>query len=124
MRGRALVLGLALGATGCFVSFGSPLSLERGERPLDWGAAEAAAFASLLNQGVPVRMTGQDVARGTFVHRHAVLHDVRDGRTYTPLAHLAENQPRVQLYNSPLSEAGVMSFEWGYSLDTPDALVM
>jgi 2-oxoglutarate dehydrogenase E1 component len=98
--------------------------MARGERPLDWGAAEAAAFASLLNQGVPVRMTGQDVARGTFVHRHAVLHDVRDGRTYTPLAHLAENQPRVQLYNSPLSEAGVMSFEWGYSLDTPDALVM
>jgi 2-oxoglutarate dehydrogenase E1 component len=98
--------------------------MARGERPLDWGAAEAAAFASLLNQGVPVRMTGQDVARGTFAHRHAVLHDVRDGRTYTPLAHLAENQPRVQLYNSPLSEAGVMSFEWGYSLDTPDALVM
>jgi 2-oxoglutarate dehydrogenase E1 component len=98
--------------------------MARGERPLDWGAAEAAAFASLLNQGVPVRITGQDVARGTFVHRHSVLHDVRDGRTYTPLAHLAENQPRVQIYNSPLSEAGVMSFEWGYSLDTPDALVM
>jgi 2-oxoglutarate dehydrogenase E1 component len=98
--------------------------MARGERPLDWGAAEAAAFASLLNQGVPVRFTGQDVARGTFVHRHAVLHDVRDGRTYTPLAHLAENQPRVQLYNSPLSEAGVMSFEWGYSLDVPEGLVM
>ena len=98
--------------------------MARGERPLDWGAAEAAAFASLIDQGVPVRFTGQDVARGTFVHRHAVLHDVRDGRTYTPLAHLATNQPRVQLYNSPLSEAGVMSFEWGYSLDTPDALVM
>jgi 2-oxoglutarate dehydrogenase E1 component len=98
--------------------------MARGERPLDWGAAEAAAFASLLNQGVPVRMTGQDVARGTFVHRHAVLHDVRDGRTYTPLAHLSESQPRVQLYNSPLSEAGVMSFEWGYSLDLPEGLVM
>ena len=98
--------------------------MARGERPLDWGAAEAAAFASLLNQGVPVRITGQDVARGTFTHRHAVLHDVRDGRTYTPLAHLADGQPRVQLYNSPLSEAGVMSFEWGYSLDVPEALVM
>jgi 2-oxoglutarate dehydrogenase E1 component len=99
--------------------------MARGERSLDWGAAEAAAFASLLNQGVPVRITGQDVARGTFAHRHAVLHDVRDGRTYTPLAHLAaDGQPRVQIYNSPLSEAGVMSFEWGYSLDFPEGLVM
>jgi 2-oxoglutarate dehydrogenase E1 component len=98
--------------------------MARGERPLDWGAAEAAAFASLLDQGVSVRLTGQDVARGTFTHRHAVLHDVRDGRTYTPLAHLAEDQPRVQIYNSPLSEAGVMSFEWGYSLDLPEGLVM
>jgi 2-oxoglutarate dehydrogenase E1 component len=98
--------------------------MARGERPLDWGAAEAAAFASLLNQGVPVRITGQDVARGTFGHRHAVLHDVRDGRTYTPLAHLSNTQPRVQIYNSPLSEAGVMSFEWGYSLDVPEGLVM
>jgi len=99
--------------------------MARGERPLDWGAAEAAAFATLLNQGVPVRFTGQDVARGTFSHRHAVLHDVRDGRTYTPLAHLvADGQPRVQIYNSPLSEAGVMSFEWGYSLDFPEGLVM
>ena len=99
--------------------------MSRGERLLDWGAAEACAFASLLNQGVSVRLTGQDVARGTFVHRHAVLHDVRDGRTYTPLAHLApDGQPRVQIYNSPLSEAGVMSFEWGYSLDFPEGLVM
>ncbi|HKO93367.1 MAG TPA: 2-oxoglutarate dehydrogenase E1 component [Polyangiaceae bacterium] len=99
--------------------------MARGERPLDWGAAEACAFASVLNQGVPVRLTGQDVARGTFAHRHAVLHDVRDGRTYTPLAHLAvDGQPRVQIYNSPLSEQGVMSFEWGYSLDSPEGLVM
>jgi 2-oxoglutarate dehydrogenase E1 component len=98
--------------------------MARGERPLDWGAAEAAAFASLLHQGIPVRLTGQDVARGTFGHRHAVMHDVRDGRTYTPLAHLADDQPRVQIYNSPLSEAAVMSFEWGYSLDLPEGLVM
>jgi 2-oxoglutarate dehydrogenase E1 component len=103
---------------------GRRAEMARGERPLDWGAAEAAAFASLLHQGVAVRLTGQDVARGTFVHRHAVLHDVRDGRTYTPLAHLADGQPRVQIYNSPLSEAGVMSFEWGYSLDLPEGLVM
>jgi 2-oxoglutarate dehydrogenase E1 component len=98
--------------------------MARGERPLDWGTAEAAAFASLLNQGVPVRMTGQDVARGTFAHRHAVIFDVNDGRTYTPLAHLSPKQPRVQLYNSPLSEAGVMSFEWGYSLDLPEGLII
>lgn len=98
--------------------------MARGERPLDWGSAEAAAFASLIHQDVPVRMTGQDVARGTFAHRHAVIFDVNDGRTYTPLAHLKDEQPRVELYNSPLSEAGVMSFEWGYSLDMPDGLVI
>jgi 2-oxoglutarate dehydrogenase E1 component len=95
-----------------------------GERPLDWATAEAAAFASLLVDGTRVRMTGQDVGRGTFTHRHAVLHDVRDGRTYVPLAHLNPDQSSVEIANSPLNEAGVMSFEWGYSLDSPETLVV
>ncbi|MFG0255441.1 MAG: 2-oxoglutarate dehydrogenase E1 component, partial [Rhodopirellula sp. JB053] len=93
-----------------------------GERPLDWAAAELAAFASLLEQGHPIRMTGQDCQRGTFSHRHAVLHDVRDGSTYTPLANISDKQARLELYNSPLSEAGVLGFEYGYSLDAPSGL--
>ncbi|WP_404305115.1 2-oxoglutarate dehydrogenase E1 component [Neorhodopirellula lusitana] len=92
------------------------------QRPLDWAAAEAAAFASLLDEGHPIRMTGQDCQRGTFSHRHAVLHDTKNGETYTPLQNLSEGQARLELYNSPLSEAGVLGFEYGYSLDCPDGL--
>ena len=94
-----------------------------GKTPLDWATAEAAAFASLLTAGHPIRMTGQDCQRGTFSQRHAVLHDVKDGRTYTPLEHLSDDQADLELYNSPLSEAGVLGFEYGYSLDCPDGLV-
>ena len=105
-----------------------PMQLRRqmaaGELPLDWAAAEIAAFATLLDQGVPIRMTGQDCERGTFSHRHAVLHDIRNGSTYTPLKHLGEDQGRLELYNSPLSEAGVLGFEYGYSLDTPHGLTI
>jgi 2-oxoglutarate dehydrogenase E1 component len=93
-----------------------------GKIPLDWAAAEGAAFASLLDEGHPIRMTGQDVQRGTFSHRHAVLHDVKNGNVYTPLEHLSKDQARLELYNSPLSEAGVLGFEYGYSLDCPDGL--
>lgn len=95
-----------------------------GERPLDWATAEAAAFASLLDAGHPIRLTGQDCERGTFSHRHAVLHDMRDGNEYCPLKNLHENQARLELYNSPLSEAGVLGFEYGYSLDCPSGLCM
>ncbi|MEX2558393.1 MAG: 2-oxoglutarate dehydrogenase E1 component, partial [Pirellulales bacterium] len=98
--------------------------MARGERPLDWSAAEALAFASLAVDGVRVRLSGQDSERGTFSQRHAVLHDVEDGHTYFPLQHLAENQALVEIYNSPLSEAGVLGFEYGYSLDCPDGLVL
>lgn len=98
--------------------------MARGERRLDWGTAEAAAFASLLVQGVAVRMTGQDVGRGTFAQRHAVLFDNRDGRPYMPLAKLSDEQACIGIHNSPLSEAGVLSFEWGYSLDYPEQLVI
>ncbi len=95
-----------------------------GKRPIDWSAAEALAIGSLAVQRLRVRMSGQDTERGTFSHRHAVLHDVTNGRTFMPLAHLAPDQAPVEIYNSPLSEAGVLGFEYGYSLDCPDGLVM
>jgi len=94
-----------------------------GERPLDWAAAEALAFGSLALEGHPVRVSGQDTARGTFSQRHAVLHDVRDGRPWSPLQHLAPDQARVEIINSPLSESGVLGFEYGYSLEVPAGLV-
>ena len=94
-----------------------------GKRPLDWAAAEALAFASLASAGTRVRLTGQDTARGTFSQRHAALHDVETGAQFVPLQHVAPGQAPVEIYNSPLSEAGVLGFEYGYSLDYPDALV-
>ena len=94
-----------------------------GKRPLDWSAAEALALASLAADGYRVRMSGQDTARGTFSQRHAVLHDVENGETYMPLNHVAADQAPVEIINSPLSEAGVMGFEYGYSLDCPDGFV-
>jgi len=96
----------------------------RGELLLDWGSAENLAYASLLTEKVHVRLTGQDTERGTFGHRNAVLHDARTGATYTALASLEPGQGRFEVYNSPLSEAGCMGFEFGYSLDYPDALVL
>jgi 2-oxoglutarate dehydrogenase E1 component len=89
----------------------------------DWGVGEHLAFASLLDQGHPIRFSGQDSRRGTFSHRHAVLSDIVDGKRYTPLAHLREGQARFDIFDSPLSEAGVLGFDYGYSLDTPEALV-
>jgi 2-oxoglutarate dehydrogenase E1 component len=95
-----------------------------GEMPLDWGAAEHLAYATLLTEKTPIRLTGQDCERGTFTHRHAVLHDSKTGQTYTPLDNLSPDQAPLWIYNSPLSEMGPMGFEFGFSLDYPDALVM
>ncbi|HMA93215.1 MAG TPA: 2-oxoglutarate dehydrogenase E1 component, partial [Polyangiaceae bacterium] len=100
------------------------LEMAQGEKRLDWGAGEALALATLTTEGVPVRITGQDSERGTFSHRHAVLHDVETGTTYFPLGHLAPDQARVEIYNSPLSEAAVLGFEYGYSLEYPESLVV
>jgi 2-oxoglutarate dehydrogenase E1 component len=97
--------------------------MARREQPLDWSAAEALALASLASQGARVRVTGQDTARGTFSQRHAVLYDVKDGHGYTPLVHVEPGQAQIEIKNSPLSEAGVLGFEYGYSLDYPDGLV-
>jgi 2-oxoglutarate dehydrogenase E1 component len=97
-------------------------------QPLDWGTAEHLAFASLLLEGHGIRISGQDARRGTFSHRHAVLFDTVTGAAYTPLAHLGNGDGarpgRFEIYDSPLSEAGVLGFEYGYSLDRPDKLVI
>src|SRR5206468_2801794 len=81
-------------------------------------------FASLLTEGTPVRLTGQDSRRGTFNHRHAVLIDIEDEHIHIPLCHLAPDQARFDVYNSELSEAGVLGFEYGYSRDYPETLVL
>ncbi|HUQ21313.1 MAG TPA: 2-oxoglutarate dehydrogenase E1 component [Gemmatimonadaceae bacterium] len=91
---------------------------------IDWGHAEALAFASLLMEGTNVRMSGQDIERGTFSHRQSVLHDTDTGETYTPLAHLADAKGKIEIYNSPLSETAVLGFEYGFSTAMPDALVL
>ena len=96
--------------------------LETGEG-VDWGTAENLAFATLLLEGTRCRLTGQDVRRGTFSHRHAVIFDQDTGRRYTRLGHLSPTQAHLEIYDSPLSEVGVLGFEYGYSLDSPDALV-
>ena len=94
-----------------------------GEAPLDWSAAEALAIATLAIEGHPVRLSGQDTARGTFSQRHAILHDVVDGSRYAIFGHLSADQARVDVINSPLCEAGALGFEYGYSLDCPEGLV-
>jgi 2-oxoglutarate dehydrogenase E1 component len=98
--------------------------MAQGKRNIDWGSAELAAFATLVTSGMRVRLTGQDAGRGTFSHRHAVLHDVENGQQYRPLSHLSSDQAQIEIENSPLSEAGVLGFEYGYSLDWPDGLVV
>jgi 2-oxoglutarate dehydrogenase E1 component len=93
-------------------------------RPFDYGMAELVAFASLLEAGTPVRLCGQDSQRGTFNQRHAVMVDTETEVKYIPLAHLSEKQGRFEVYNSLLSEAAVLGFEYGYSRDYPEALVL
>ena len=92
--------------------------------PYEWHFAEALAFGSLLLDGIPVRLSGQDSSRGTFSTRHSVLYDAKTGKPYVPLMHLAEKQARICIYNSPLSEAAVLGFDYGYSLDYPKMLCL
>jgi len=91
---------------------------------IDWGNAETLAYASLLDEGLSVRLSGQDCRRGTFNHRHCVLHDVTDGRTFTPLAAISANDSSFQVWDSLLSEFGVLGYEYGYSLETPQGLTI
>jgi 2-oxoglutarate dehydrogenase E1 component len=91
---------------------------------IDWGQAEALAFGSLLVDGTPIRLTGQDTERGTFSHRHLVLHDYETGEKYAPIEHLPHATAPFQVYNSPLSEMAALGFEYGYSVACPRALVL
>jgi 2-oxoglutarate dehydrogenase E1 component len=104
--------------------FAQRLEMARGTRPFDYGMAELTAFASLVSSGTPVRLSGQDSQRGTFNQRHAIAIDIETEAKYVPLAHVSENQGRFEVYNSMLSEAAVMGFEYGYSRDYPETLVL
>ena len=95
-----------------------------GDKPLDWGMAETLAYATLLEEGYAIRLSGQDAQRGTFAHRHAALNHQDERRSHVPLAHLAEGQPRFQVINSPLSELAVLAFEYGYATSAPETLVI
>src|SRR5947199_1617690 len=95
-----------------------------GQKPVDYGMAEALALGSLAKQGIRIRMSGQDSRRGTFNQRHSVLIDIENEQEYVPLQHVAENQAACAIYNSTLSEAGVLGFEYGYSRDYPETLVL
>jgi 2-oxoglutarate dehydrogenase E1 component len=94
------------------------------EGGIDWGQAEALAFASLLEDGIPIRLSGQDTERGTFSHRHLVLHDPRTGEAWTPMQHLPGATASFEVYNSPLSEYAALGFEYGYSVAASDTLVL
>lgn len=95
-----------------------------GGMPINWGYAETLAYASLLEAGHPIRITGQDVGRGTFSHRHAVLHSQADACVHVPLQHLGDDQPSFTIHDSLLSEEAVLAFEYGYSTTMPNALVI
>jgi len=97
--------------------------LEKG-LPVDWATGEMLAYATLLSEGTRIRLSGQDARRGTFAHRHATLRDVTTGQRYTPLANMGEGFAPFEVFDSPLSEAAVLGFEYGYSLDAPDSLVI
>lgn len=99
-------------------------ALDSNEPAIDWGHAEALAFGSILADGIPIRLSGQDSERGTFVHRHSRLHDINNGKTYTPLQGLPQAKASFAVYNSPLSEAAVLAFEYGYSSHAPNTLVL
>jgi 2-oxoglutarate dehydrogenase E1 component len=102
----------------------SKQAMMRGEEPVDWATAEALAFGTLLTEGVPVRLSGQDVGRGTFSQRHAALYDQDDETKFVPLQHISPDQAAFEVHDSPLSEFGVLGYEYGYSLAEPNALVL
>lgn len=102
----------------------SRIAMANEEEPLDWGGAEALAFASILAERRPLRLSGQDVRRGTFSHRHAVLYDNNTGKAFITYKNILDERGYVNIHNSPLSEAGVLGFEYGYSLDRPEGLTI
>ena len=100
------------------------VKMTKGELSINWGYAETLAYASLLADGYCVRMTGQDIGRGTFSHRHAVLHNQQDASIYIPLQHLFDEQPKMDIYDSFLSEEAVLAFEYGYASTRPKSLTI
>ena len=103
---------------------GESFEMCEGKKELNWATAELLAYASILESGAPVRITGQDSRRGTFSHRHAVFTDTENGEKWTPLQHIKPGQGAFEIYNSPLSEFSVLGFEFGYSLMTPHGLII
>ena len=98
--------------------------MAKGDKALNWGFAECLAYATLVDKDVHIRLTGQDSGRGTFFHRHAVLHNQEDASTYMPLNHIREGQGQIEIYDSVLSEAAVLAFEYGYATAEPKSLIM
>lgn len=98
--------------------------MTEGEQPINWGYAETLAYATLLDEGYPIRICGQDAARGTFAHRHAVLHDQNTDQLYIPLSHISANQAQINIVDSLLSEEAVLAFEYGYACAEPNILVL
>ena len=98
--------------------------MAEGAQPLDWSTAEALAFGSLLLEGTAIRLSGQDTSRGTFSQRHIIFHDAATGETWTPLSDLDPAQAALAVYDSPLSEVSVLGFEYGYSVEAPETLVL
>ncbi len=98
--------------------------MSQGEQPIDWGFAESLSFGSILESGHPIRLAGQDVQRGTFSHRHATLNDLKDGRKVTLLNHISDKQAKIEIVNSSLSEYSCLGFEYGFSLASPNSLVI